>query len=168
MRINVRFHEEDALRMNFGEAQTLTSSDYRELAHKPSINSVVLEGALSAEDLGLAQAYYDTKEHWDEQTTLIAQQSVIYIYSNYEYVEDLAGNRYPVAGLKIGDGLSYLIDLPFVGDKTTEIIINHLANTDVHISSAEREFWNNKVSCFIDRDNPENLVFSKTDYIIDP
>ena len=168
MRINVRFQEnEEPIRFGFENVQTLTEADYRKLNHKPSINSVILEGALTAEDLGLGRVYYDTKAHWDAQPLLISEQRVIYIYSDYDYVEDSAGNRIDVAGLKIGDGIHYLIDIPFVGDLTTKIIIEHLADSVSHITAAEREFWNNKVSAFVRAENPENLVFSKTEYVVD-
>ena len=166
MRINVRFQEnEEPIRFGFENVQTLTEADYRKLDHKPSINSVVLEGALTAEDLGLGRAYYDTKAAWDAQPLLISEPRVIYIYSDYDYIEDEAGNRTAVAGLKIGDGVNYLIDLPFVGDLTTKIIVEHLADSVSHLTSAEREFWNNKVSCFFRDGEPENLVFSKTEYV---
>ena len=166
MRINVRFQEnEEPIRFGFENVQTLTETDYNKLKNKPSINSVVLQGALTAEDLGLGQVYYDTKANWDAQRFLIAERRVVYIYSDYDYVEDEAGNRIAVAGVKIGDGTTYLIDLPFVGDATTKLIVEHLADSTVHITAAEREFWNNKISAFFRDENPENLILSKTEYV---
>lgn len=64
MRLNVIFREENEMikltsksltewiNVGFGEVQTASgTNDYNRLKNKPSINSVVLEGALSAEDL---------------------------------------------------------------------------------------------------------------------
>lgn len=177
MKLNVIFKEDAAIRVGmngdnsdipvgFGDVQTISTTDYDVLRNKPSINSVVLEGSLSAEDLGLGRVYYDTKENWDLQVSLIAERSVVYIYSNAIYYEDEVGNRTPVAGIKIGDGTSYLIDMPFVTDTTSSIVIAHLANLDIHTSAEEKTFWNNKVSTYFTPEDPENLTFSKTHYSV--
>ena len=54
--------------------------------------------------------------------------------------------------IKIGDGTSYLIDLPTVNG--------------LSVSEAEKLFWNNKITCYlvaIDEEDihENNLVFSK-------
>ena len=176
MRLNVIMREEqewiklvpekleDQLAVGFGSVQTVTTSDYNGLLNKPSINSVELVGALTAEELGLGSVYYDTTEHWEAQPELIAERATVYIYSDYYYIEDEGGNRTPIAGLKVGDGTSYLIDMPFVTDAMTYMLVTHIANNSVHITTAEREFWNNKVSAYMDRDTAETLVLSKTHY----
>lgn len=176
MKLNVRFQEQnetfsglqesdETVRFNFGEVNTITENDYERLVNKPQINSIELSGNLSARDLGLGKVYYDTKENWDLQRSLIAEEAAIYIYSNYDYEEDEVGNRIPIAGIKIGDGTSYLIDMPVVSGGTTKAIIEHLANTEIHVTAAEKEFWNHKVSSFIGDDaSGETLVLSKTAY----
>ena len=176
MTLNIRFQEQnesfsglqesdEMLRFGFGEVNTITENDYERLVHKPQINSIELVGNLTARDLGLGKVYYDTKENWDLQRELIAEQAAIYIYSNYEYEEDEAGNRIPIAGIKIGDGTSYLIDMPFVSGGTTKAIVEHLANAEIHVTAAEKEFWNHKVSSYIGNDpSGETLVLSKTTY----
>lgn len=164
MRINVRFAEDDAFHLDAGSIQTQTENDYEKLKNRPSINSVLLEGALSAEDLGLGMLYYDTKENWDFRLETIAERGVVYVYSDYDYIEDEVGNKIAVAGIKIGDGTSYLIDMPFVTDATTAAIISHVTNSSIHVTAAEKEFWNNKVSAFMDHGDAENLIISKTQY----
>ena len=176
MRLNVIFREEnetikltnksldEIMNVGFGELQSLTESDYNNLHNKPSINSVTLEGALTAEDLGLGRVYYDTKENWDAQRDLVTERGVVYIYSDYTYIEDEAGNRTPVAGIRIGDGTSYLIDMPFISDAAMYLITTHIANSAVHVSAADRQFWNNKVSAYMNRVDEECLELSKTHY----
>ena len=176
MRINVLFREEteviklqnksvdDILNVSFGELTPLTENDYNKLVNKPTINSIILEGALSAKDLGLGQVYYDTKANWDAQSTLIAEEAVVYIYSDYMIIEDGAGNQTPVAGIKIGDGTSYLIDLPYISDAATYLITMHVSNTGIHVTQAEKEFWNNKVSAYINHTDAECLEISKRYY----
>ena len=165
MRVNVRFCEnDDRMRLGFGEVQTVTASDYEKLINKPSINSVELVGALTAEDLGLSSVYYDTTAQWNAQPNLVASRGVVYIYSDYTYIEDGVGNRTPIAGIKVGDGESYLIDLPFVSDAMTYALVTHVSNTSVHMTPQEKAFWNNKVSSYIDPSDNETLIFSKTHY----
>jgi hypothetical protein len=72
-----------------------------------------------------------------------------------------------IAGLKIGDGTSYLIDLPFVTDKMASILLNHIGDNSAHLTDAEREFWNNKITCYLDHNDLENLILSKANYVIE-
>lgn len=142
-------------------------SDYHELDNKPQINSVILDGNLSAHELGLGQVYYDTTYAWDLQSSLVTERGVVYIYSDYQVIYDDVGNPTYIAGIKVGDGTSYLIDMPFITDGMTATILAHITNTTVHLTDAEREFWNNKISCYLDTQDSENLILSKTDYILE-
>jgi len=58
--------------------------------------------------------YYDTEENWNAARTIISERKALYVYSNHRYINDGHGNRYPVPSIKVGDGTSYLIDLPFI------------------------------------------------------
>lgn len=84
----------------------------------------------------------DTTQHWNAQRTLVSKAGHIYIYTDKETVD---GRNIP--GIKIGDGLAYLIDMPFID--TTE-------NTQ-----PGSEYWNKKVKCFLSQGENENLVFTK-------
>jgi len=101
--------------------------------------------------------YYDTTEHWNMQIDLIAKEGTIYIYSDHESLEEDSVTKY-VPGIKIGDGTSYLIDMPFVGDAMSQQLIEHIANMTMHVTDAERNFWNNKVTADITN---ENLILTK-------
>lgn len=104
-------------------------------------------------DTEITKVLYADTATWNSQTQLVSQQGYIYIYSDYK--QDSSGNDIP--GIKVGDGNAYLIDLPF----STKLIDEHIADAVVHITSAERDFWNNKVTCYIDDNNITRLVFSK-------
>lgn len=142
-------------------------TDYQLLINKPMINSVELNGNVSAADLGLGAIYYDTTANWDSQRTLIAEAGVVYIYSDAIIGVDEFGNQIPLASIKVGDGTSYLIDMPFITGGSSEIILDHLANGVIHVSELDREFWDNKVSAYLAEDDHENLVLSKVDYVVD-
>lgn len=100
-----------------------------------------------------SKVLYATTETWNNQPGLIAQAGYIYIYSDWRKDDE---NR-TIAGLKVGDGVSYLIDIPF----TTEDFVEHMSDQVCHITQAEREFWNNKVRCYMTTINEDGqLVFT--------
>jgi hypothetical protein len=101
------------------------------------------------------QVHYDSTSHWNAQVQLIAKKGHIYVYSDYTEI----GGK-PVAGFKVGDGTTYLIDLPFASGNTT-LLTNHVNNNVVHITDEEREFWNNKVTCFVSAVDTDHLIFTK-------
>jgi hypothetical protein len=100
---------------------------------------------------GDCKVLYNTSEYWNSHPQLIAKKGYLYVYSDYKLVDNE-----DVAGIKVGDGTSYLIDMPFI-DKPLD---DHIADTVKHITSQERTFWNNKVRCYIDPENEQNLVFT--------
>lgn len=167
MRIFYQFKEEKPeVFMGMSDSTSISggTSDYNKLRNKPSINSVELIGSISLPELGLRAIYYDTTANWNNQASLIAEEGTVYIYSDYTSYDDGAGNITPLAGIKIGDGSAYLIDMPFVTDALTSTLLNHINDHEVHLTAQEREFWNNKVSSYIDPESEETLVFSKTHY----
>lgn len=131
-----------------------TETDASEAMEAAEFAQAAAEAAMAMAEEALEQSNVkvDTKENWDAQTTLIAEENIVYVYSN-QYTVDGAS----IPGFKIGDGTSYLIDMPFNDD----VMSRHVADSVIHISSTDRTFWNDKVTCYLDADNLENLVFSK-------
>lgn len=99
--------------------------------------------------------HYDTTAHWNAQLQLIAVKGHVYVYSDYQTIDGQ-----PVAGFKVGDGTSYLIDLPFAAGNTTALN-DHISNTVIHVTGEDKTFWNNKVTCFISAVDAEHLIFTK-------
>lgn len=158
-----------------GESMTLGTSfnqnnraplDYNKLFNKPVINGQTIEGDLLLSQLGLRAIYYDTTANWNAQSGIVSQEGALYIYSDYKVIEDEVGNRNNVPGIRIGDGASYLIDLPFLSDNSVDVFYSHINNTSMHVSESDRIFWNNKVSSYLDSQDTENLVLSKDYYVI--
>lgn len=94
--------------------------------------------------------YYSKKKaDWDANRDLVSQKNALYIYSDYKLIEQ-DGKQIYMPGIKIGDGTSYLIDLPFANqNKNSEIedlLLDHINNRIVHISAEQRDFWNNKLN----------------------
>lgn len=104
--------------------------------------------------------HYDTKTNWDRQTYLIAEKGHLYIYKDAEtaYID---GKKVLYPGIKIGDGSSYLIDMPFaLLGRDHQRLIDHIHDYTIHVGSVDRVNWNDKVSVSVIQDT-EELKFTK-------
>lgn len=102
--------------------------------------------------------YSDTVEGWKSKIHYVAEKNTMYIYIDYKKDED---QDFYIPGIKLGDGKTYLIDLPFLNNVNSSIdkqILQHVKNKDIHITSQQRLFWNNKLNLTMDN---ENLVFNR-------
>lgn len=84
----------------------------------------------------------NTTEGWNAQPTLISKKDCLYVYTDYAQ-ED--GKDIPA--FKVGDGLAYLIDIPF----------SYMGN----VTAEQIAFWNNKVTAYMSDVIAENLILSK-------
>lgn len=101
---------------------------------------------------GDKEVFYGTTEYWNSRPQFIPISGCIYVYSDHDTDEE----GKPIAGIKIGDGTSYLIDMPFIDKKYA----THIADMGIHVSESDRLFWNNKVSCYIDPDDIQKVIFT--------
>ena len=100
-----------------------------------------------------------TTEYWNDKPQLIPKKDTIIIYTDYQSKEE-EGNIINIPGIKIADGSAFLIDQPFVDEDIREVVGSHLSNSDIHITPQEREFWNNKVRCYLDTLEQDNIIFT--------
>lgn len=98
-----------------------------------------------------ALVQYDTTANWATKTTLVSEEGTIYVYSDHDTVD---GHYVP--GIKIGDGLAFVVDLPFLDEPLYE----HINDISCHVSSADRDFWSNKNRVYTDVNVPETLIFT--------
>lgn len=120
-------------------------ANYERLTNKPRINGVELLGDKSAYELGLAyKIKYDTSEGWANNVSYVPMEGELIIYTD-------------IPAIKVGDGMAYAVDLPFVTDDMRDEFLAHMQDTVIHITQDEREFWNNKVRCYV---NYDSLVFT--------
>ena len=93
----------------------------------------------------------ETTEYW-ENHPLQTTKGCVYVYTDYQQIDN---NDVP--GVKIGDGNAFLADLPFLD----AVYAKHIADTVIHVTQADRDRWDNKVTCYLANYDDENLVFSK-------
>ena len=86
----------------------------------------------------------NTSQYWSGQAgRQISKQGTFYVYSDGYLAED--GVTY-IPRIKLGDGSSYIMDLPFLDQGLLNMIVNHINDGEVHITQTERLFWNNKLN----------------------
>lgn len=137
----------DGARLSGELSHTTRLMSFDDLLDKPTINGHVLSEGLLGVDLDLVTFDARTTAEWSEDPTSVSQENVLYIYTDYETVTK-DGVNYNVAGFKLGDGMAYIVDLPFLTTKYD----SHVANTTSHITQSEREFWNNKCRPVVDNE----------------
>lgn len=125
--------------------------NYNGLDNKPQLDGTILQGDVSLTSLHVPHILSDTVAGWAAKSSLQSQEGYLYVYTDHQTISGVN-----VPGLKIGDGSAYLIDLPFID----AVYADHIANTIIHVTQADRARWDSKVTCFIDPNKSDKLVFS--------
>lgn len=83
-----------------------------------------------------------TRQEWETQGRKISVKGALYVYTDND-------GTVSNAMIKIGDGMSYIIDLPFFLGDAVERLNYHITDYRMHVSERERAFWNSKVTAYI-------------------
>lgn len=86
----------------------------------------------------------DTTANWNTARGFIPLEGELIIYLDGRQVEK-DGETINLPTIKIGDGLAYVQDLPFVDDDTRDTLLMHINDALSHVSARDRQFWNHKV-----------------------
>lgn len=103
--------------------------------------------------------HYATTANWNAEPELIGEEGHVYIYSDYTRVDDEEGKTTYIPAIKIGDGVSYLIDAPFLVSGDDKEFIDHINNTRIHVSEYDRTSWDDKVSATVDESEEKLVLF---------
>ncbi len=95
----------------------------------------------------------DTTENWNNAKGFIPMAGEVIVYTDYETktyeVEEygeIVAKTIQIPNIKIGTGNAYVQDLAFVDEKTRDILMEHINNYDIHVTLADKLFWNNKIN----------------------
>lgn len=99
-----------------------------------------------------------TTSEWNAEPLFIPKKGEVIIYSDYKTITSPIAMTIP--NIKIGDGLAFCIDLPFVGDDARQSFLEHILDSSIHTTAAEKEFWNNKINV-VEEIYEGNLVFNR-------
>ena len=90
-------------------------------------------------------AKYNTTYYWENAIGYKPSAGEIIVYSDYKTITK-NGETVTVPGIKIGSGNAYVQDLAFLGEYDASLLIDHILNTGIHVTSAEKSFWSNKLN----------------------
>lgn len=103
----------------------------------------------------------ETTEYWNNAIGYIPGPGEIIIYSDYQ-TKEVDGQTINIPGIKIGSGNGYVQDLAFLNQDLADALYDHITNTTMHVTQAEKDYWNNKLN--VD-DNyevvDESLIFNR-------
>lgn len=91
----------------------------------------------------------ESTQYWNEAIGFVPLEGELIIYNDYRTIQkevDGIIQTIKVPAIKIGDGMAYVQDLPFVNEELREQILNHIDNPDIHVTLQEKLFWNNKLN----------------------
>lgn len=104
----------------------------------PNVSGTIGQGL----PIGDKQIFSDTTANWNANPQTISKKDCLYVYTDYTVEGGV-----DIPAFKVGDGTTYLIDLPF----------SYAGN----VTAEEKASWNNKVTAYIDPNNENRLVLSK-------
>ena len=84
-------------------------------------------------------------EYWNNAVGYIPKEGELIIYNDYKK-EVVDGRIVSIPALKIGTGNAYVQDLTFLTDIQSEAMLDHIRNNDIHVTRAEKDFWNRKLN----------------------
>lgn len=109
----------------------------------------------------LPKCEFGTTSYWDSKIGYIPKQGSIIVYTDY-LSETIDGTTINYPNIKIGSGNGYVQDLAFINEKEYQLLIDHINNSNIHVTTADKGFWNNKLN--VD-DNQEiigeTLIFNR-------
>ena len=107
----------------------------------------------------------DTTVNWNNARGFIPLEGELIVYNDYSTIKKIVDGVekvIAVPAIKIGDGRAYVQDLPFVNDDLRDQILNHINNPEIHVTMAEKLFWNNKLNVNDDSEVVnEALIFNR-------
>lgn len=90
---------------------TIYENDYNNLIHQPVKDGVRIIGQQTNEDLHISAT--KTTAEWDELTDLVSVRGETYVYSDGGGID---AEENPIPAVKVGDGETLVVDLPFIVD----------------------------------------------------
>ena len=106
-----------------------------------------------------------TTSYWNNRTGYVPTDGEIIIYTDYATVTKISpvsGSEItvPVPGIKVGNNNAFVQDLAFVGEYERDLLLDHIQNTQIHVSVEDRQKWNNKINCE-NQINNETLILNR-------
>ena len=123
---------------------SLTASD---IAYNDSTVAIILSSLLGSS----ASIEVNTTSYWSTYSEASKNKTF------YVYLDGYTIDGHNVPRIKLGDGNAYVADLPFLDEK----MANHIDDSNIHTSLAEKAFWGTKLTCSeADIASNERVIFT--------
>lgn len=112
------------------------------------------------EEIDGLRIQFGSTEYWNN-SSLIPKEGQVIIYTD-KSSKTVDGRTILIPGIKIGSGNAYVQDLAFVGDDVADTLLQHINNAAIHVTLADKEYWNNKLNVDDDSEVVDGaLVFNR-------
>ena len=91
--------------------KSIYENDYEKLLNQPQKDGVTLIGGKTNEDLHISTT--KTTAEWNALTELVSVRGETYVYSDGGGLDE---EENPIPAIKVGDGETLVVDLPFISD----------------------------------------------------
>ena len=91
-----------------------------------------------------------TTAYFEGVKTTVPPKGQLVIFSDLRSIEitnsDSSKSTITSAGIKVGDGIKTIEQLPFID----WFYWDHINDKNIHVTSEQKKFWNNKITCKVD------------------
>lgn len=87
-----------------------------------------------------------TTAYFEGVKTTVPPKGQLVIFSDLYERTNSEGSKITSAGIKVGDGIKTIEQLPFID----WFYWDHINDANIHVTSEQKIFWNNKISCKVD------------------
>lgn len=96
-------------------------------------------------------------EYWNSNPSFIPRAGEIIVVT-----DGIIDGEDKIPGVKIGNGTSVFSSLPFITQQYALLssFESHANNEVIHVTQQNKDYWNNKMRCYLNENDTENLVFT--------
>lgn len=132
-----KFLTTDGNVLSFGNIPENVQSDWNE--NDPTKNDYIKNKPI------VPDVFSGTTAYWNGRVGYVPPADSIIIYTDY-YSEVVDGATINYPNIKIGSGNGYVQDLAFIGQHEAELLLSHINNSTIHVTSSDKTNWNRKLN----------------------
>ena len=84
-----------------------------------------------------------TTAYFEGVKTTVPPRGQLVIFSDLRSITKSDGTTITSAGIKVGDGIKTIEQLPFID----WFYWDHINDANIHVTTEQKTFWNNKITC---------------------
>ena len=84
-----------------------------------------------------------TTDDFEDMKTTVPSIGQLFILTDLRSITKSDGTTITSAGIKVGDGIKTIEQLPFID----WFYWDHINDANIHVTAEQKTFWNNKITC---------------------